>query len=131
LTRSIDLFIQSDASLEAVAGDIRRVTGATLGESPDGDGWVLSEGGVEAHLGPHPYLDDGELLLRRYSYCLSTAVTGSQRPTDSPGAALLRMVGDLLQREGAYSCLLVVDLQYREQLAVTGGGPADREGGEP
>ena len=130
MTRSIDLFIQSDATLERVAGDIRRITGATLVESPDGDGWVLSEGGVEARLGTHPYLDDGELTLQRYRYCLATTVTGSHRPSDSPGAALLRMVGDLLQRGGTYSCLLVVDLQYRERLAVTGGAPVDRDGGD-
>jgi hypothetical protein len=127
LTRSIDLFIQSEATLEGVAGDIRRITGATLVGTPDGDGWVLSEGAVEARLGPHPYLDDGELMLQRYRYCLSTTVTGSQRPSDSPGAALLRVVGDLLQRGGGYSCLLVVDLQYRERLAFTGGAPVDHE----
>jgi len=116
MARSVDLFISSDLSEEALAGEIGRLTGLAPVAGQGSGGPVIAEGGVETRLHRHAYIDDGDLFLSRYRWCLSAAVTGESRLADSREVALLRSIGDRLQRCGGIACLLVLDLQYREAL---------------
>ena len=119
MSRSLDLFIRRDTSLAAVASEIRRITGIMLSERPEERDWVLRDVGVEAYLSEHRYLDDGDLPLGQYRYCLTVTVADMPKPADSVGAGFLRQLGEHLRR-GGIACLLVIDLQHRDPLAPTG-----------
>lgn len=127
MSRSVDLFIDAQPPIAAVAAEIHRLAGLTLqpGEVPDT--WSLEEGEVHAELHPHPYVDDGQLLLSRYRWALSCRVANGVRLTDAPETTLLRLVSEALQ-QGGVPVLLVHDLQYRDR--VTAGGSPD-DAGQP
>lgn len=117
MSRSIDLFIDSDRPIEEVAADIERLTSMAVRPGDDASTWVLDEGEVRADLRAHPYASDGELLLERYRYALGSRVGSDTRLLDAPETSLLRLVSEALQR-GGFPTLLVHDLQYRDQGAA-------------
>jgi len=131
LSRSVDLFIETEGSLGSVAGEVRRVTGGSWSKLPDDGSWALVVGEVEARLGAHRYLDDVDLPLERYRYCLSARVVGPVDPDDAAEAALLRSVGAALVHRGGFTCLLVIDLERRAPLGAEDHSPEAREGIDP
>ena len=112
-TRSVDLFIQSDKTLEEVAAVLKTATGKDLieGDAPETLQWA--DDGVTADLRKHPYIDDGELSFEEYTYALSARASG-YRLTETPEAIALRRVADKL-RGANVRTLLVHDLQYRDR----------------
>ena len=130
MSRSVDLFIDADVSLDELAGALGRQAGAPLVADPDHTSWRLTDGEVHAILAEHPYGDDGNLLFTRYRFALSARVPNEVRPHDTAEAALLRRMAVKIQQGPAWPVLLVHDLQYRDhelpsRLAADSGGPAE------
>jgi hypothetical protein len=108
-----------------------------VSRSGDGRTWILRDGSVVAELAPHPYGDDGDLLLSQYPYALSARVRTDARPQETPEAAVLRKVAQRLRATKPWRVLLVLDLQYRDggdpdtlPPSISPGGPPDSgEGG--
>jgi len=120
VSRSIDLFIRSSKPPDEVAADLSRVADLTLVRDKEPDTWALEHSDVQAQLRAHHFIDDGDLVLERYQYALSSRIEHGGRPTDSRPANLFRQVSARLRAEGM-DCLLVHDLQYRD------GGPRSAE----
>jgi hypothetical protein len=116
MSRSVDLFIDADVSLEDLAAALGRLLSTPLVAEPDRPGWVLREEELRAVLAEHPYGDDGDLLFTRYRFALSARVSNDVRPHDAPEAAWLRRVALKIQQGPTWPVLLVHDLQYRERL---------------
>jgi hypothetical protein len=112
MSKTVDLFIESDQPIEAVAALLAAETGWPVdpGETPGT--WALKAPEQWAELHTHPYINDGALAFERYPYALTARVSGS-RMTDSPQAAMLRTVADKL-RPRRIATMLVHDLEYRE-----------------
>jgi hypothetical protein len=119
VSRTVDLFISSTAPVDELAAVIAARTGIPFPSGPDdGTGEAgeveLGEGDVSAVLRPHAYVDDGDLVLRRYRYVLSARTTASGHLGLSPETAWLRRVAAAL---ADHQVLLVLDLQYRDEAA--------------
>jgi hypothetical protein len=114
MSRSVDLFVASDLPIEEVAGQLGRAIGASFTPSPNGASYVLRDGKVVIEFGPHPYRDDGDLLLSRYAYALSACVPDDARPQDTPEAVVLRKIAQAVREKGLFRVLLVMDLQFRD-----------------
>jgi hypothetical protein len=114
MSRSVDLFIDADVTLDELASALGRHTGTQLVVEPDQARWVLEDGDTRATLAEHPYGDDGDLLFTRYRFALSARVSNDVRPHDTAEAALLRRVAEKIQKGPAWPVLLVHDLQYRD-----------------
>ncbi len=125
MSRSVDLFIQCARPIEEVAAEIARLTPLTIKPGGMPGTWSLDEGDVHAELRAHPYIDDGDLVLQRYQYALSSRVATGTQLTNSAEASLLRVVSEALRKDGITS-LLVHDLQYRDR-AQSAAGPAGSE----
>ena len=127
MSKSVDLFINSDQPIEAVAAAVERLTQLSIkpGELPST--WLIAKDYLRAELSVKPYISDGELDLERYAYAMSARASGS-RLTDSPEAALLRAVADRLHTEKIRT-LLVHDLQYKDRAAVQSTAPDSGEAG--
>jgi hypothetical protein len=120
MSRSVDLFIDTELSLEEVADALGRQAGSPL--VSDGQAtWLLQDGAVRATLAEHPYGDDGELLFTRYRFALSARLTNQGRTQDSAEAALLRRIAQKVQQNLAWPVLVVHDLQYRDRPATPHG----------
>jgi hypothetical protein len=134
MSRSIDLFIDADLSLDELADGLGRQAGSPLAQEPDGCSWRLTDGEVDAVLSEHRYCDDGDLPLSRYRFALSARLPNDVRPSDSAEATLLRRVAQQIQRGPAWPVLLVHDLQYRDQppgaSPAVQGAPVGAEGGD-
>lgn len=130
MSRSIDLFIRSPKPIDEVAPEVARLTGMTFTAGRVPGTCSVEEGGVHAELHSHPYIDDGELLLERYQYALSTRVPEGTRTADSSQASLLRMVSEAL-RKGGIESLLVHDLQYRDRVGPPASAPDDGAQADP
>ena len=122
MSRSVDLFLSCPEQLETVAAAVGEIANVSVEPGPDGV-WTVHESDTSVTLSQHRFVDDGDLFLSRYPYVLSGAVPTTARPQDTPVAALLRRVGADLQQRKSWQALLVLDLQYREPLAGTGGEP--------
>jgi hypothetical protein len=120
MSRSVDLFIRYDQSIQELAAAIGRLMEKELTPGPRVDTWVLQEGDVEVMLREHPYVDDGELLLSSYRFALSGSVPNDVRLQDAKTTELLRRVADRLHRGGGVPVLLVLDLQYRDRAPSPG-----------
>jgi hypothetical protein len=118
MARSIDLFIDAPVELPELADRLGQLTGSPLVASPRGDRYILSEGDTVAHLGSHPFLDDGELLLSRYPYVLSARVSSGQSVADSRELALLRHLAELIRQRTSMAALVVHDLQNRDKASA-------------
>lgn len=119
MSRSVDLFIDSSLSIEALAEHLRARTGAQLVPTGDPARWRMVDGTLTADLYEHAYVDDGELWLSRYRYVLSTQMADAVSLLDSVEVVGLRHLAQLLHDPPELSVLLVLDLQYR--LASSGG----------
>jgi hypothetical protein len=126
MSRSVDLFIDADLSLDELAEGVGRQIGSPLAIEPDGRSWRLTAGEVHAVLSEHRYRDDSELPLSRYRFALSARLPNDVRPHDTVEANLLRRVAQQIQRGPGWPVLLVHDLQYRDR--PVGPGPADGQG---
>jgi hypothetical protein len=115
VSRSVDLFVSSDASLEELAAVIADRADLTPDGPADGGGVLLRDGDLSAVLHEHRFQDDGDLVLRPYRYALSLRTTVSGHLGVSEETALLRRVAATLPD---HPVLLVLDLQYR-----AGAGP--------
>ena len=113
MSRSVDLFIQSDKTLEEVAGVLTQVTEKEVTEGSVPGTLVWSDGTIAADLRKHPYIDDGDLSFEEYTYALSARASGFKL-TDTPEAIALRRVADKLRGAGMRT-LLVHDLQYKDR----------------
>jgi hypothetical protein len=124
MSRSVDLFIHSDASLEELAGLIVARTGLTVSPASDtaGAGIALGDGDLVARLDEHAYVDDAELTLSRYRYVLSLRTIVPGHLGGSLEASFLRHVAEALDDHPTF---LVLDLQYRDR--ADGDGPDDAE----
>ena len=111
MSRTVDLFVDSDQPLEQVASQLSELTGLPLVASPDRSRFVLQEGGVNAHLAEHDFLDDDDLPLSEFRYVLSASVKGVGSIDDSPEVACLRRVNALLREMATMPSLLVIDLE--------------------
>jgi hypothetical protein len=129
MSRSVDLFIRHDQSIQELAEAIGRLMERELTPGPGADTWVLREGEVEVMLREHPYVDDGELLLSNYRFALSGSVPNNVRLQDAKTTEFLRRVADRLHRGGGILVLLVLDLQYRDRAPT--GGAAESLAAEP
>ncbi|HUJ65739.1 MAG TPA: hypothetical protein VLX59_09395 [Acidimicrobiales bacterium] len=130
MSRSIDLFIDTEQPVNELAGAIGELLAHRLVEDPATGVWSLTDGEVEARLSEHPYVDDGDLPFTRFKYSLSARVANSVRPQDAPATALLRRTAELVQRQLGLSVLLVMDLQYRDHEVDGAGGGTDGRGPE-
>lgn len=114
MSRSIDLFIQCTKPIDEIAAELARLTGMDVKPGSLPGTWSVDEDSVHAELRAHPYIDDGDLILERYQYALSSRVPNETRLADSAEAALLRLVSEALRKVSIPS-LLVHDLQYRDR----------------
>lgn len=120
MSRSVDLFLDSPLELGELARRLGSVTDLTFTPEADGSGWITRTGQVVARLGPHHYVDDGDLLLSQYRYALSCRVGNDGRLTDSAEVDLMRRVLYILRNRTPLKLLLVLDLQYRDHPAEAG-----------
>jgi hypothetical protein len=111
LSRTVDLFIDSDLPLERVAVRLGDLVGRPLVASPDGSRYSLSHAGVLAYLSEHDFLDDDDLPLSDFRFVLSAVISGCTPIEDSPQLACLRFVNGELRRDGGLPSLLVLDLE--------------------
>jgi hypothetical protein len=131
VSRSVDLFIDSSLTIEALAEHLRARTGAQLMPSADPGRWRMVDGSVTADLYEHAYVDDGELWLTRYRYVLSTHMADGVSLLDSSEVLGLRHLAQVLHHPPELAVLLVLDLQYRLAAgtapAGVKAGPAEEE----
>jgi hypothetical protein len=129
LSRSVDLFIDSAEALPDIASEIARTVGVEASECPDDGEWIIAFDATEARLGGHPYLDDGVFPFSRYRYCLSARVSDPSPPDEPPRASRhpsasewesvagqFRLVAARLRAAGGFSCLVVIDLEFRDPM---------------
>jgi hypothetical protein len=117
MSRTIDLFIDADQPPDELAAALGRALGSALEKDSATGAWLLRRGDVQVCLTEHPFADDEGLPFTRFRYSLSARVANTVRLQDAPATVLLRQVADLTQRQLGLPVLLVMDLQYRDQLA--------------
>jgi len=118
VSRTIDLFLDSDQPLELLAGRLALLTGREFVASPDGTRFAMRERDVVAYLAEHDFLDDEDLLLSQFRYVLSAVVKGTGELEESPEAVCLRSVNALFRQGGAGASLLVMDLDRPSENQV-------------
>ena len=124
MSRSIDLFIDSQRPIEEVAAEISRLAQIELEPDANGASWLVHEGTVRAALRRHPGPQGGDAVLPYFGYALSAQVDDEIRLVDAPETTFLRLVSETL-RHGGVGTLLVHDLQYRDRSASPATAPAD------
>ena len=125
MSKTVDLFIESDLPIEAMAALIAKETGWPAEPSQEGEqlgSWWVKGPDLTAELHRHPFINDGALAFERYAFALSLR-THSEKLTDSPQAAMLRTVADKL-RPHRIATMLVHDLEYRERDLKSVPAPA-------
>jgi|GEM_PF-1843307 len=115
MSRTVDLFVDSDRPLEAVAGQLGDLVGSPLAPLPDGSRFVLRDGPVTAYLSEHDFLDDNDLPLSEFRYVLSARARGGDIE-QSPEALFLRRVNSLWREATGTASLLVIDLERPDPL---------------
>jgi hypothetical protein len=110
MSRTVDLFIDSDQPLELVASRLGELAGRPLTAFPDGARFVLHDGDVTAYLSEHDFLDDDDLPLSELRYVLSAMVRQPGPIEESPEVSYLRRLNERL-RQSELASLLVVDLE--------------------
>jgi len=118
MSRTVDLFVDSDQPIERVASQLSELTGSQLVAAPDRSRFEMREGGVSAYLGEHDYMDDDDLPLGEFRYVLSAVVKGACDIDDSPEVACLRRVNSLLREAAHLPSLLVIDLERPDSSQV-------------
>jgi hypothetical protein len=110
MSRTVDLFVDSDQPLEQVAAQLSELTGYQFVPSPDHCRFLVQDGPVIAYLAEHDFLDDDDLPLSEFRYVLSAAVRGPSID-DSAEVACLRQVNARLRESACLPSLLVIDLE--------------------
>jgi hypothetical protein len=116
VSRTVDLFLDSDQPLGRVAEQLSELTGNQLVASPDKTYFVMLAGGITAYLAEHDFLDDDNLPLSEFRYVLSASVRGAGNLEDSPEVAGLRLINTLLRQSVGFPSLLVIDLERPDEL---------------
>ena len=117
MSRTVDLFLDSDQPLGRVAEQLSELTGNELVASPDKTHFVMVAGGITAYLAEHDFLDDDNLPLSEFRYVLSASVRSAGDIEKSPELACLRLVNTLLRQSAGFPSLLVIDLERPDALA--------------
>lgn len=112
MSRSVDLFIDTQLPLGELARAIGILAQAPAAEA--GDGYRLRRGEVTAELRAHNYLDDGTLRLSRYRYVLSARFAAGRPVNEVPEVAFVRNVADLVRQRMDAPALVVLDLEQRD-----------------
>ncbi len=129
MSRTVDLFIDSDQPIEQVAQRLGELAGTVPLPAPPGTAYLLGDGQVAARLVEHDFVDDEGLPLSEFRYVVSCAVRGPGQLDESAELAFLRALNRRLRQESPWASLLVVDLE-RPDPAGAGGGPgAEGAGG--
>ena len=133
MSRTVDLFLDSDQPLELVALQFSELTSAQLRPLPDGARFVLQEEGVTAYLSEHDFLDDDDLPLSEFPYVLSARVRGVGDIDHSPEACYLRRLNARWREQTGLPSLLVIDLERPDatDLATDAPGPTATPGPVP
>jgi hypothetical protein len=116
VSRTVDLFLDSDQPLSRIAEQLSELTGNRLVASPDKTHFVMVAGDVTAYLAEHDFLDDDDLPLSEFRYVLSASVRGAGDIEQSPEVACLRLVNTLLRQGAGFPSLLVIDLERPDLL---------------
>ena len=111
MSRTIDIFIDSDQPLEHVATQLGELTGRQLVASPDRSRFLWQDGTVTAYLAEHDFVDDDDLPLSEFRYVLSVPVRGPGDIDGSVELAALRKVNAVLRQSASLPSLLVIDLE--------------------
>jgi hypothetical protein len=125
MSRTVDLFIDSDRPLEALAEQLSELLGARLAPSPDRTRFAFQEGSVTAHLAEHDFLDDDDLPLSQFRYVLSAQVRAAGDIEKSPEACFLRQVNSVWRNTTGLPSLLVFDLERVGPLGPPHDGHAE------
>jgi hypothetical protein len=112
MSRTVDLFIDTDRTLESLAGVLSEIVGVRFEPSPDRSRFVFRDGQVTGYLAAHDFLDDDDLPLSEFRYVISAAVAGAGDIGQSPEACCLRRVSSLWQEATGLPSLLVFDLEW-------------------
>jgi hypothetical protein len=131
MSRSVDLFIDSDSTVADLATQLGRLCELDFHPGPDDRSWVVRDGDVTAVLAHHPYVDDRDLVFSHFRYALSARVSSEHRIDTAPETTLLRRISERLLRGSELPVLLVLDLQYRDQATSAPSAPADSAGAGP
>jgi hypothetical protein len=111
VSRTVDLFIDSDQPLEQVAIQLSELNHCQFVASPDRTRFVLQEGPVTAYLAEHDFLDDDDLPLTEFRFVFSAPVRSPGPIDDSAEVAYLRGVNTRLRQDASLPSLLVIDLE--------------------
>ena len=90
MSRTVDLFIDSDQPLPQLAERLSELVGQPLSASGGQHRYALVDGNVNAYLSEHDFLDDDDLPLSEFRYVLSAAVRGPGPIEDSPEVCCVR-----------------------------------------
>jgi hypothetical protein len=123
MSRTVDLFLDSDQPLELVAAQLSELLGAQLRPTPDLSRYVVQEGDVTAYLAEHDFLDDDDLPLSDFGYVLSAQVRSAGDIEQGAEAQFLRRVNAIWRQATGLPSLLVIDLDWPD-LAQVQGTPA-------
>ena len=123
MSRTVDLFLDSDQPLELVALQLSELTSAQLSASPDAARFVLQEEGVTAYLSEHDFLDDDDLPLSEFPYVLSARVREPGDIDHSPEARYLRRLNARWREQTGLPSLLVIDLERPDAPEFATGAP--------
>lgn len=124
MSRSIDLFLDSDLPLERLGTVLDEIVeDATFRPAPDGSSWSVRWSEGTAQLSAHDYFA-GRLPLDAYPFVLSCSVAGGTALASSAEAAWLRRVAAALRSAGWPQTLLVLDLQRRDGEEPPGASAA-------
>lgn len=124
MSRSVDLFIDSQLPLPDVAHALAVLTGASSTPSGSG-GFRLQRGAMVADVRSHGYVDDGALRFSRYPYVLSARFATDASPAASPEVAFVRYAADLVRDRMDSTALLVLDLEQRDRAGVAARSDPD------
>jgi hypothetical protein len=116
VSRTVDLFIDSDQPLEQVAAQLSELNDCQLVASPDRARFVLHEGPVTAYLAEHDFLDDDDLPLSEFRYVLSAPVRSPGPIDDSAEVACLRGINTRMRQSAVLPSLLVIDLERPDSV---------------
>jgi hypothetical protein len=118
MSRTVDLFVDSDQPLDRLASQLAELTGCQFRPSLDATRFTMHDGAVTAHLSEHDFLDDEGLPLSEFRYVLSAAVRAPSDIGSSAEATCLRRVNACLKQEGRLASLLVLDLECPDSSLV-------------
>ena len=121
MSRTVDLFLDTDQPLERLASQLSELVGTQLIASPDLTHFVVHDGEVTAYLAEHDFVDDDNLPLTEFRYVLSASLRGAVSAEDSPELAWLRRVNSRLREGSRLSSLLVIDLERPDVMPAPTG----------